>query len=204
MTKRILVYGDSNVWGQKSGGGRYESRQQWTNILQQHLGDDYEIIQSGVYARIAGDYDTQDAFRNGKTSYEVAYVMAFPVQYVIVALGSNDLKEKYHRSAQDIYADLMWYGEATREYQVHDRNKFSRDSDTKVLFLAPPNFVVHANGHGLSESTRQELNQLLVASEYPVVVIDDLKLGDDGAHFTAEDHETVAQRVYEKLKEIET
>jgi hypothetical protein len=45
---RILIYGDSNVWGDKGFGqdgallGRYATKQQWPNILQQLLGDEYD------------------------------------------------------------------------------------------------------------------------------------------------------------------
>ena len=45
---RILIYGDSNVWGDRGFSengvllGRYATKQQWPNILQQLLGDEYD------------------------------------------------------------------------------------------------------------------------------------------------------------------
>ena len=58
---RILIYGDSNVWGDKGFGengallGRYAAKQQWPNILQRLLGDEYNIIQAGLCGRTAGE-----------------------------------------------------------------------------------------------------------------------------------------------------
>ena len=46
---RVLCFGDSNVWG-RSGKSieRYPLNIRWTGILQEKLGNSYEVIEEGL------------------------------------------------------------------------------------------------------------------------------------------------------------
>ncbi len=53
--KRILCFGDSNTRGYIPGGtwwGRYPADVRWTGVLQNLLGNEYEIIEEGRGARL--------------------------------------------------------------------------------------------------------------------------------------------------------
>ena len=52
--KRILCFGDSNTWGRIPGKKfrRFPVDQRWTGILQKLLGEDYEVIEEGLTARV--------------------------------------------------------------------------------------------------------------------------------------------------------
>ena len=53
--KKILIYGDSNVWGDNFiTRKRISDELQWSNILQKELGNDYKILQEGLPGRVAG------------------------------------------------------------------------------------------------------------------------------------------------------
>lgn len=112
--RRILIYGDSNVWGDKGFGengaplGRYATKQQWPNILQQLLGDEYDIIQAGLCGWTAGEYAEQAPYLGGKIGYEIALREASPVSGVVIALGVNDAQNE-SASGEQIVADLQWY-----------------------------------------------------------------------------------------------
>ncbi|HMH70232.1 MAG TPA: hypothetical protein VK502_02440, partial [Candidatus Saccharimonadales bacterium] len=97
--KRLLCYGDSNTWGQAQHqvgmSKRIASDRQWPQILQHLLFNECLIIQEGLGGRVAGDFDTEKSYYNGKTSYEVVLRSAAPVDLVIIALGTNDLKVRY-------------------------------------------------------------------------------------------------------------
>ena len=46
--KKILIYGDSNTWGDNFIlGKRIPDEKQWANILQRDLKDSFKIIQEG-------------------------------------------------------------------------------------------------------------------------------------------------------------
>ncbi len=199
MKTRILVYGDSNTWGDPGlGKPRFATEQQWPHILQAKLGDDYEVMQEGLRGRISGDHDDVDLHRNGHRGYEIAIRTAAPLSYVVVALGSNDAKAKYGLSIEDIVQDLLWYGDRTRGYATEHPDEMH--DFKKVLYLGMANFqnTVHFDP---PKDYPKNLNSALVDSGSEVIVPGNLQHGKDGLHYTAEDHEKVAQLVYERLKE---
>ncbi len=200
MKTRILIYGDSNTWGDEAlHRGRYETHEQWPDIFQHLLGDEYEVIQEGLCGRIAGDHDTADAYRNGRVGYEIALRSACPVQYVIVAPGTNDAKPRYNLSIDDIVADLAWYDKRTQEYARDDKDM--TDFHT-VIYLGAANFK--SNDHfNPPEGYADDLNRSLREAGKDVIVPPRLEHVEDGLHYSREDHKRVAQKVYEKFKEME-
>ena len=50
---RILCYGDSNTWGYISDSDhqRHSKTERWTGVLQNMLGDNFEIIEEGLNGR---------------------------------------------------------------------------------------------------------------------------------------------------------
>lgn len=137
---RILIYGDSNVWGDRGFSengvllGRYATKQQWPNILQQLLGDEYDIIQAGLCGRTAGEYAEQAPYLGGKIGYEIALREASPVEGVIIALGVNDAQNE-SASSKQIVADLQWYSTYTRAYAADSENDMA--SGGSVWYIAP-------------------------------------------------------------------
>jgi lysophospholipase L1-like esterase len=105
--KSIVCFGDSNTWGYiPATGKRYPKEIRWTNILQQELGNEYEIIEEGLNGRttvwddpIDADYD---ANRNGKAYLGACIKSHFPLDLIIIMLGTNDLKVRYSVTAEDI------------------------------------------------------------------------------------------------------
>ena len=58
--KKILIYGDSNVWGDNFIlGERIPDERQWVNILSEKLGNDYKIYQEGLPGRLAGSIEEE-------------------------------------------------------------------------------------------------------------------------------------------------
>lgn len=202
MTKtRILVYGDSNTWGDWAlHRGRYATHEQWPNIFQKKLGNAYEVIQEGLCGRIAGDHDSLDLHRNGRRGYEIALRSASPFDYLVVALGTNDVKDKYDLTAEQIMEDLRWYQQATEEYDRADLDMESRFKG--VIFVNIANYDAEKFDAGNHDIARRLRNR--VTKEFGNTVdLPDLEHSEDGLHYSRKDHEKVAQKVYEKLKEIE-
>ena len=114
--KNILCYGDSNTWGyvpqcdhtqQKS---RYPRDIRWPGALQTLLGEDYYVIEEGLNSRTTNlDYPPPPE-RNGKTYLSPCLYSHAPIDLIILALGGNDTKTYFNRSANDIkdgLADLI-------------------------------------------------------------------------------------------------
>lgn len=197
--KRLLCYGDSNTWGQTRHqvglSRRIATDRQWPQMMQHLLLNEYTIIQEGLGGRVAGDFDTGKPYRNGKTSYEVILRSAAPVDLVIIALGTNDLKVRYERTAAQIVDDLEWYVAETQRITP----KFG--IIPKVIFLLPPNFdPQHFNA---KESERQRLMDEMKKSGQLCIEPPHLELTDDGVHFTEEDHKLIAKTISTTIRQLE-
>lgn len=196
--KTILIYGDSNTWGRDPVNGRYRTSSHWSSILQGLLGADYEVFPSGLGGRIAGRHDQEDPFLNGKDYYELIYrTIAPPLDIIIVALGTNDIKEHYGLNGDEIVEDLLWYKRKTSE--LADKYKHN---PAKLLYILPPNFIDKDLKIHRSEPLRLEINKKMKRSGQYLVEINDLELSKDGVHFSEADHTKMAQRVKAKVMEM--
>lgn len=199
---RILIYGDSNVWGDRGFGengvplGRYATKQQWPNILQQLLGDEYDIIQAGLCGRTAGEYAEQPPYLGGKIGYEIALREASPVSGVIIALGVNDVSHK-RASDEQIVADLQWYSTYTRAYAADSENDMV--SSGNVWYIAPVQRYkpLASKLHCIDEKLRTTHATI----SNPLDDNDDY--APDGIHFSLQGHRRVAQAVYDAIKQTE-
>jgi lysophospholipase L1-like esterase len=193
--KRILAYGDSNTWGQMAYDGRYEEIKQWCNMLEQP-NVDRRVVQEGLCARVAGAYETKFPVLNGQTPFEAIFLSALPLDAVIIALGTNDLKSRYKRTAEDIVNDLLWYRD-----KIEGIKDTMKSDNIKVIYFAPANFTDNKDYFDAEESLRLEVIKLLQEKAENVVVANNLLMSEDGVHYSEEAHSEVAKILDKKLKE---
>ena len=201
---RILIYGDSNVWGDKGFGengaplGRYATKQQWPNILQQLLGDEYDIIQAGLCGRTAGEYAEQTPYLGGKIGYEIALREASPVSGVIIALGVNDAQNE-SASSEQIAADLQWYSAYTQAYAADSENGMA--SSGSVWYIAPA--IAPVQRYKLLASKLHCINEKLCTAHTTISnpLDDNDDYAPDGIHFSQHGHQRIAQTIYKAIKE---
>ena len=209
---RILCYGDSNTWGYISGSDhqRYGNNERWTKILADLLGNRFEVIEEGLNSRTLTSNDTRPG-KEGKNGYE--YLMPCldthdPIDLVILMLGTNELKAKYQKSANNV-------GEMLEEYFVKtilNRKSHLKDSCPKLLIVVPP--IVNENQEycktnnmflGASQKSK-ELNDIYknIAKKYNCYFLSNqgLETGIDGVHLTKESHMKLAKKLEEKINQI--
>jgi lysophospholipase L1-like esterase len=112
-----------------------------------------------------------------------------PLDVVIVALGTNDLKRKYRQTAQQLVANLLWYQAAMYDL-------FGNDSHSpSLLYVLPPNFAYREGG--MSDEVRREVIELMEQSVgvERCVVAHDLDLSEDGLHLSPRGHVQLAGMV---------
>jgi len=110
--KTILIYGDSNTWGYdpecstRSATARFNYYSRWTTICQETLGNEYRIVVEALNGRTTihddiivgeGEYNC-----NGRTTLPEVLHSQKPLDMVIIALGANDLKEKFQASPHEV------------------------------------------------------------------------------------------------------
>ncbi len=202
--KNVLLYGDSNVWGDNFiTGCRIPKEKQWTNLLREKTHGKYEIYQEGLPGRVAGDEEEEKVYKNGKDTFMAIFRTHAPLDIIIVALGTNDLQIKYDRSTENIIKDLLWYKEIVEElYQdEEDRKKYFKNAKMpKIIYILPPNFDYKKRACVVlnhdSEKKRQEIIGYFSSNEkIETLLFNDAHLFEDGIHFNYEDHEKMAKLV---------
>jgi lysophospholipase L1-like esterase len=133
--KNILCYGDSNTYGfNPENHGRYDYNKRWTGILQNLLGSEYHIIEEGLNSRTTVLDDPYDIMKNGKTYLTPCIKSHYPLDLVIIMLGTNDMKERFHAPACDIAKGAGILAKMTLDITMEES---PTNTPTKVLLVSP-------------------------------------------------------------------
>ncbi|QND52828.1 SGNH/GDSL hydrolase family protein [Phyllobacterium sp. 628] len=92
--KTVLCYGDSLTWGYKpDGSGRHALADRWPQVLQAELGNGVHVVADGLNGRTTAFDDHLSGFeRNASKTLTTALGTHFPLDLVIIMLGTNDMK----------------------------------------------------------------------------------------------------------------
>lgn len=202
--KRILCFGDSNTWGYVPGtkAERYPANIRWTGVLQNLLGNNYEIIEEGLNSRTIKENDNRPG-KEGRIAMD--YIIPCldthnPLDYILIMLGSNELKSEFNLSAKDIGDNLKSLIQV-----IQFRTK------AEIIIIVPPvlnenteysmanNKYVGAYEKSLEfkkvyADIAQELGLKTVDVQYKMIV------GVDGAHITDESHGLLARAVFDVIR----
>ena len=131
----VLCYGDSNTYGYNPlNGKRFSTNERWTGRLQSMLGRNYKIIEEGLNGRTTILDDPMGENRNGEQYFDVDLKSNYPVDLVVIMLGSNDLKKRFNMPAADI-ADGA--GKIVDKAINYSKEKNEDHNPCKVLLVAP-------------------------------------------------------------------
>ncbi|MEY5025420.1 MAG: hypothetical protein RLZZ244_948 [Verrucomicrobiota bacterium] len=138
--KTILCFGDSNTWGydpEASSGApepvRHAEGVRWTGVLQSVLGADYRVVEEGLNGRTTVHEDPLEEGRNGERYLAPCLQSHKPVDLVILMLGTNDLKARFHLPAGDVAE-----GAARLVRLIQGSGARGRGRSPQVLLVAPP------------------------------------------------------------------
>lgn len=222
MQKTILCYGDSNTWGFVAGSANYEimsmerypRSKRWPGLLQEYLGNNYYVVEEGLNGRTTNlDYHQFPPDRNGKTYLPPCLYSHAPIDLVVLALGGNDLKAYFNRSAKDICKGL---GELI---DIINNSKYGigMQEAPKILILSQPiplsicEDFVDPEGVFVFKNAIERARLLVdlysaLAKErdcFYLNISKDIRPGDiDGIHLDKVGHKKLAQMVKEKITDI--
>lgn len=211
--KTVLCYGDSNTYGYNpSDGFRYPESVRWTCRLQKLLGDDYRIIEEGCNGRTTVLDDPIEGWKNGRDYLEPCLNSHKPIDIVILMLGSNDLKETFHASAEQIAEGA---GELVDIIQSFTLEK---QGYVPEIILVSPTTI----GEGIKESpfygafyenaierSREFPNHYRKVAEEKGCVFfnaaDHVSTSTiDSLHFSPEGHRALAEGIFQAVKNLES
>ena len=203
--REILCFGDSNTWGYIPGGaGRYSNKERWTCILQRLLGDDYHIIEEGLNGRTTAFSDYLEPYRCGLEYIAPCVLSHFPLDIVVIMLGTNDCKARYHASATEIRYGME---ELVKKIRFELGQK---GCNPNILIVAPASIRENdscefdENSISKSEQLAEQYQDMatmfgcefLDAKEYGITV------GCDGFHLTREGHQILAEAIKNKIMSL--
>jgi len=211
MQKTVLCYGDSNTYGYNpSNGLRYPSDIRWTGRLQMLLGDGYRVIEEGCNGRTSVFEDPVEGWKTGKEYLRPCLNSHKPVDIFILMLGSNDLKDVFHASAQDIANGVAELVKIIQEFTKEKQEKVS-----EIILISPAEVGEGITNSPFSESFSEdpvgrsrEFPKLYrqVAETYGCRFVNAAEYvkasEEDSLHFTPESHIALAEALAEEVRKI--
>lgn len=132
--KTVLCYGDSNTYGfNPLNGLRYPEDVRWTGRLQRLLGEEYRVIEEGCNGRTTVFDDPEEGWKNGVDYLRPCLNSHKPVDIVIMMLGSNDLKEMFHASAEEIAAGAGELVDVIQQF-----TELKQGFQPEIILISPP------------------------------------------------------------------
>ena len=210
VMKSIVCYGDSNTWGYNAAdGNRFPFDVRWTGRLAAAL-PEARIIEEGLNGRTTALDDEDEADRNGLARLAMILKTHDPVDVLVLALGVNDTKTKFQRSADEIASSL---GKCIELAQHPDR--WSREHAPAILVVAPPPVTEDCFGSPMSDEFGAHSVRVAgeLASAYQKIAeschcafLDagiSIRPGAlDGVHLDAEGHRNMAELLLPVLQDL--
>lgn len=206
--KTILCFGDSNTWGYIPGTGRrYGHEIRWTGRLQAALGGECRVIEEGLNGRTTVWDEPFREGRNGRRLLRPLLESHAPVDLLIMALGTNDLKHFYGATAFDSARGLQ-----TLIAIARGSASGPGGGAPAILVVAPPGMST------LSEAMRRQFSgapekSLYFGAAFSEVAgiercffLDASKFIEcsavDGIHFDEDAHQKLAKALENQVREI--
>lgn len=130
--KRVLCFGDSNTWGYNAQTKeRFSEEMRWTGVMQKQLGREYVVIEEGLCGRTTVFEDPLTDGLNGLTYLSPCLRSHGRLDILIIMLGTNDCKERFSATGQNIADGLKRLVRLAQGQDVW-RGK------PQILIVAPP------------------------------------------------------------------
>lgn len=204
----ILCYGDSNTYGYiPETGMRYPQNVRYPGRLQLLLGEKADVIEEGCNGRTTIQDDPVDGWKNGLDYLRPCLHSHRPVDIVILMLGSNDLKEAFRLTAEQIAANAGILVDVIKEFTLEKQGFVP-----KILLVSPPEIGENISNspfygafteRAIRESQKFPEFYRAVAEEKDCLFFDAaayIRPSEfDSLHLTPEGHQVLAEKLYDEV-----
>lgn len=162
-------------------------------------------MEAGLNGRTTAFSDNLEPYRCGLDTILPCVLSHEPVNLLIVMLGTNDIKDRYHVKAEEIgfgLEKLVMKVSAYYQFRAHK---------PQLLLVAPASLGDMRDGVEFSEASRAKslrLSEIFagVAERFGCAFLNAgavvQELGCDNTHFTPEDHRLLAQALARQAKQL--
>ena len=192
--KNILCFGDSNTWGYSpQDGTRYPLDIRWTGVLQKSLGADYRVIEEGLNGRTTFINEDERPLRSGSDALPILLESHRPLDFVIIMLGTNDLKVEFNLSVEEIAQGAKTLCEMVLN------SEYLADNIPQILLVSPTHIgsTIMPDQEEFFNQAREKSYRFAehyekVANELNIHFLDAAKIVKvsevDGVHWDADKH----------------
>lgn len=132
----VLCFGDSNTYGYNPRtASRYPPYFRYPDILQQFLGDEYKVISEGLNGRTTAFARSGLKWRSGLYAVEPVLASHYPIDTLVVMLGTNDCAAELDLEARDIAGGMEKLLITSRELL-----KEKQGYEPQIIIVCPPHF----------------------------------------------------------------
>jgi len=197
---RILCYGDSNTYGAIPVGdfNSFKRREErYTKLLQNKLGENFEVIEEGLIGRTAGcdDYKNLRGNRNGQLFFNQCVFSHDPIDYLVIMLGTNDTKKRFNKSIKEIAESI----ENGYIKNLQETLSTSLITVPKIIIIAPPEiFEIKERFEGAKEKSlkfNEEYEKIALRNNCLFLNNTGVEVGEDGVHISANGHKILAEKL---------
>ena len=199
--KTVLCFGDSNTYGyDPSTGLRYPESVRWTARLSKLLGSDYRVIEEGCNGRTTVFDDPIEGWKKGLDYLRPCLNTHKPVDIVIMMLGSNDLKEVFHVTPEQIAAGAARLVDEIREFTAEKQGFVP-----EIILVSPPEigegirtspFYGNYRENAIGRSRELRKYYKTAAAERECIFVDAAEYAkaseEDSLHLSSEGHKALA------------
>lgn len=204
---RVLCYGDSNTWGYNARTKlRFPPENRWTGLLAEKLGDRYVVIEEGQNGRTTVWDDPVEGDKNGLRYLTPCLESQKPLDFVVLMLGTNDLKAKFSVTAWDIALSVERLIKT-----IQSSESGSAPGKPGILVICPPvkdpqNELKEMFTGGREKSFNLPKHYQTIAERNGCLFLDsndhvELDM-EDGIHFSAVGHRRLADAVAVKIQKF--
>lgn len=204
----VLCFGDSNTFGTDPArpGTRHPFDVRWTGRLTGLLGPDWRVIEEGMGGRTTVFVNPLEPKRDGIGALPIVLQSQRPLDYAIVSLGTNDLKEIFHASPRTIAAGAAMVCDAILNYPYGGCGPAP-----KVLLVSPIHVkpgIAESPYVGFAEDAVERSHRLAhyyreVAEERGLLFLDASEVAEpsdrDKLHMEADSHARLARAIADVL-----
>lgn len=204
VLKKILCFGDSNIYGYiPNNGARYDKNTRWTGVLSLLSHGKFKIIEDGCNNRTA--FAANPA---GKifTGYEILpELLTADFDAVVLAIGINDTQFLYNLSSIEIASGVEKLINIVKV----------KSPQAKIILVAPSiltddvlngNFACLFDRTSIEKSRQLPLLYQKIAEKQNIEFLDLNSVAKtsslDGLHYAPEQHLKIAQAIFTILSEL--
>jgi lysophospholipase L1-like esterase len=198
--RTVLCYGDSNTWGTDPGGPtRFARDVRWPGVLARELGPAWHVVEEGLPGRTIATDDPLLPGRNGLSHLGPTLLSHRPLDVVVLALGTNDLKAAYGLGAPEIASAARALVTLTRATLAG-----AGDPPPRMVLVCPPPLAPVTDesefwgfGRALEESKRLARFYAIAADREGIEFLDAGTViessREDGVHWEPEAHARIGR-----------